>query len=192
MMEYVHRFDRYVEEAAHHFRRRPTVDRLMYALSESGTHSLVWHGINLADALVGPALTGDADRRRRAVRRSVIQVCEQALVNGPVKMVFRRERPSHIDDHPHDLRVPVTSSFPSGHATAGFCAATLLTEEFGRATLWYGAATAIGWSRVHVGVHHPSDVAGGAIIGVTLAEIAERLWPINRRETAPMPAVDGP
>ena len=60
----------------------------------------------------------------------------------------------------------------------------MLTEEFGKAPLWYGAAAAIGWSRVHVGVHHPSDVAGGAVIGVALAEVAERIWPIARRDPA--------
>jgi undecaprenyl-diphosphatase len=172
LMDGVHRFDAAVESAVQRFRRRPWVDRTMYALSEAGNHSLIWHTVNAVDALT----THDPVRRRAALRRSVVQGVEQALVNGPIKMAFRRQRPGHIDDHPHDLRVPVTSSFPSGHATAGFCAATLLTADLGRAPLWYCLASVIGWSRVHVGVHHPSDVAVGAIIGATTATVAGRLW----------------
>jgi undecaprenyl-diphosphatase len=178
LMDGVHRFDAAVERVALRLRRRTWVDRLMYGLSEAGNHSLLWHTINAVDAMT----THDPAHRRAALRRSVVQGTEQALVNGPIKMVFRRQRPGHVDDHPHDLRVPVTSSFPSGHATAGFCAATLLAADLGRAPLWYSLAAVIGWSRVHVGVHHPSDVAAGALIGLTTATVAGRLWesPVRR------------
>lgn len=179
--ESVRRFDRYIERWVSHARRRPAVDRVAYALSEAGNHSTVWHAINLTDAVVGPALTGDSSRRRRALRRSVIQGAEQAIVNGPVKLVFRRERPEPLDDHPHELRGTRTSSFPSGHASAGGCAATLMAADTGHPALWYSLAAGIGWSRVHVGVHHPSDVVGGAVIGVVLASVAARVWPSTPR-----------
>lgn len=178
--EVVRRFDRTTERWASLLRRRPSVDRVAYALSELGNHSTVWHAINAADAVFGPAISGDARRRPRAVRRSVIQGIEQAIVNGPTKMLFRRERPIPLDDHPHDLRTPRTSSFPSGHASAGGCAATLLTRDLGHGPAWFTLAGFIGWSRVHVGVHHPSDVVGGMLIGVGLASVAERLWPVDR------------
>ncbi len=115
------------------------------------------------------------------MRRSVIQGVEQAIVNGPIKLVFQRERPAPLGDHPHELRATRTSSFPSGHASAGGCAATLLAADLGRPVLWYTLATGIGWSRVHVGVHHPSDVAGGLVIGVALAAVAARVWPARPR-----------
>ena len=157
---------------ADRLRGRPTVDRAMYGLSELANHSVLWHGINLIDAL-----TGDRDRRRRALRRSIVLAAEQALVNGPLKSSVRRERPSVDDPHPHALRTPQTSSFPSGHASAGACAATLLTHDLGRAPLWWGLATVVSWSRIHVGVHHASDVAAGAVVGSGLAAIAGRIWP---------------
>jgi undecaprenyl-diphosphatase len=172
----VHRFDAAVEGVVAPSRRHPVLDRVMYALSEVGNHSAIWHAINLVQAT-----TGDPTTRRAALRRSTIQVVEQALVNGPVKMLFRRSRPDHVTDHPHDLRQPRTSSFPSGHASAGFCAAVLLSADNHHDEIWFALAAAVAWSRVHVGVHHPSDVAGGAVIGVALAQVAARLWPSPTR-----------
>ena len=158
--------------AASALRGNASLDRAVYALSELANHSVLWHGINAVDAL-----TGDPARRRRALRRSVVLGLEQAVVNGPLKSSVRRDRPEVRDDHPHRLRTPATSSFPSGHASAGACAATLLSRDLGRAPLWWGLATLVAWTRVHVGVHHASDVAAGAVVGATLAAFAGRIWP---------------
>jgi undecaprenyl-diphosphatase len=164
--------DRRAVELAQALRGAHLVDRTLYGLSEAANHSLLWHSINLADAL-----TGDRTRRRRAVRRSVIIATEQALINGPVKMITRRDRPVALDHHPHELRVPRTSSFPSGHASAATCAATMLSRDVGFAPLWFGLAAGISWSRVHVGAHHASDVLAGVAVGRIMANAAERVWP---------------
>lgn len=153
-------FDRRVDALAGRLRGNPTVDRVMYGLSQAANHSLLWHGINLVDAAVG-----GPERRRRALRRSIVLGCEQAVVNGPVKSLFRRRRPDHVTDHPHELRTPLTSSFPSGHASAGACAAVLLSRDLGRAPLWWALATTVAWSRLHVGAHHATDLIGGAALG---------------------------
>jgi undecaprenyl-diphosphatase len=168
----VARLDAAVDGLASGLRGSGPVDRAMYALSRAGDHSLIWHGINAVDALAG-----GADHRRRAVRRSIVLVAEQAVVNGPLKSAFGRRRPGHVTEHPHELRTPRTSSFPSGHASAGACATVLLTADLGGGPLWAGLATAVAWSRVHVGAHHATDVAGGAVVGATLAILATRLWP---------------
>jgi len=153
----------------------PWVDRITYALSQAANHSLLWHGINAADALVG-----GSRHRRAAVRRSIILGIEQAVVNGPLKSTVERERPV-AGPHDHPLRTPSTSSFPSGHASAGACAATLLSRDLGMAPLWWGLAAAVAWSRVHVGVHHASDVVAGALVGRSLARLAGFIWPSHRR-----------
>lgn len=151
--------------------RGTAADRCMYALSEVANHSVLWHSINLVDAVVG-----GPQHRRRAIRRSVIIATEQAVVNGPVKMVVKRKRPTALPTHPYRLRNPRTSSFPSGHASAGACAATLLTKDLGAGPVWWSLAALVAWSRVHVGVHHASDVVGGMALGRTLAGVAGRLW----------------
>ncbi|MFN7149319.1 MAG: phosphatase PAP2 family protein [Microthrixaceae bacterium] len=148
------------------------LDRGIYALSQAANHSLLWHAINAVDAL-----SGDSLRRRRAFRRSAIIAAEQALVNGPIKLLVSRDRPVVDDAHPHALRAPRTSSFPSGHASAAACAATLLSRDLGGTPLWWGLGALVAWSRIHVGVHHASDVAAGLVVGRTLAELAGVVWP---------------
>jgi undecaprenyl-diphosphatase len=151
-------------------------DRAIYLLSQAANHSMLWHGINAVDAVVG-----GPEHRRRALRRSVIVAVEQAVVNGPVKSLVARERPEARNDHPHALRTPRTSSFPSGHASAAACAATLLTRDLGGAPLWWGLAGAVAWTRIHIGVHHASDVAAGLALGRALAGVAGGLWPAPTR-----------
>jgi undecaprenyl-diphosphatase len=91
---------------------------------------------------------------------------ESLVTNGLVKSVFRRVRPVEYAqlEFRHGLRRPVTSSFPSGHAAAGFCAATLL----GGGPLWYSAAAVVASTRIYVRLHHASDVVAGAVLGLAL------------------------
>jgi len=172
--ETVTALDRRAVHIATRLRGTEVLDRAMYGLSEVANHSMLWHSINLVDGL-----TGDRTRRRRALRRSVIIATEQAIVNGPVKLIARRERPVALEQHPRELRVPRTSSFPSGHASAATCAATLLSRDLGMAPLWWSLAAAIGWSRVHVGVHHASDVVAGVAVGAAMAQVSGRVWPVR-------------
>lgn len=107
----------------------------------------------------------------------MILVVEQTLVNVVIKSLFRRDRPVSTTAHQYQLRTPLTTSFPSGHASAGACAATLLSEDLGTSAVWWTAAAAVSISRVYVGVHHASDILGGLVLGTVLARCAKRLWP---------------
>jgi membrane-associated phospholipid phosphatase len=140
--------------------RKPAVDKIAYRLSSAADHSLLWHTCGAAVALVRG---GDV---ARAARFSAALGIESALTNGAVKSLFRRIRPAEYADiaFHHGLRRPVTSSFPSGHATAAFCAAVLL----GGGPVAYGAAGAVAATRVYVRLHHASDVVAGAAFGVAL------------------------
>ena len=140
--------------------RSPALDRVAYRLSSAADHSLLWHTCAVARALVGATDAGEA------ARLSVALGVESAVTNGAVKSLFRRVRPADYADieFHHGLRRPITSSFPSGHATAAFCAATLL----GGGPAWYGAAAAVAATRVYVRLHHASDVVAGAALGLGL------------------------
>lgn len=87
-----------------------------------------------------------------------------------VKDVVHRPRPFTAHPQIHPLYVVHSSSFPAGHAATAFAGATLLSyfTRRGRVAL-FALATAIAYSRVYVGVHYPSDVIGGAVIGVAIA-----------------------
>jgi membrane-associated phospholipid phosphatase len=74
------------------------------------------------------------------------------------------------------MRVPITSSFPSGHATAAFTAAVFLSDDDrALAPLWFGLAAAVAFSRVYVRMHHASDTVAGAAIGLALGTGLRRI-----------------
>jgi membrane-associated phospholipid phosphatase len=164
---FIDRWDDDIDRRWDRWRGQPAVDRLFYSASEAGNFSVIWHllGLILAFAHTDPMI---------AVVVSVGLAVESALVNGPVKAAFRRSRPIPEGNHPYRLRTPLTSSFPSGHASAAMVAAALLSRQ-GLTPLWYAVAAIVALSRIHVRLHHASDVAGGLLIGFLLGEAARAL-----------------
>ena len=169
----VQRFDDAVDRAwGRVFRGHPLADRVFYLASELGDYSVIWLIIGAAQGL------GSDDDADDAIRLGVLLLAESALVNQGIKRLVRRPRPVHDAEHPHRVRQPLTSSFPSGHASSAFAAAGLMSRRHPRAApLYYGIAAVVATSRVHVRVHHASDVVAGAAIGATFARVAGRIWP---------------
>lgn len=144
----------------------PLPERLIAAYSRTGEHAACWFALGLA----GAVLTSDAGRRR-AWLRGVRVVAGAYGLNYAVKIVVRRRRP---DLEGFDPLTPTVSrlSFPSAHATTSFAAA----RAFGRlapAGALYAAAIAFALSRPYLGVHYPSDVLAGAVLGTAIA----KAWP---------------
>ena len=149
-------------------RGRPAVDRLMYTASEAANHSLLWHGL----ATVQAAVRWDP---RTARDLTAALFAEAALVNGVVKTLVGRRRPPAGGERPHSLRQPLTSSFPSGHASAAMVAASLLSRRSPWAPAYYSLALLVALSRIHVRIHHASDVAAGLALGAALGAAARRI-----------------
>ena len=165
----VARFDAAVDELFDHLRGRPVVDRVFYTASELGDWSLLWHLLGTGQGLLV------RDGFARAVRLSACMGLESALVNGGIKSLFRRSRPVHDGERPHHLRTPRSSSFPSGHASSAFCAAALLSQGTRAKPVFYALACVVAASRVHVRIHHGSDVVAGYAVGAVLGAAANRL-----------------
>jgi undecaprenyl-diphosphatase len=155
--------------------RSPAADAVFYGLSSAADHSLLWNAI----VAVRGAITGDP---ASVLRGAAVLGTESAITNGALKALFRRERPV-VDDEPlpMGMRRPVTSSFPSGHATAAFTAAALLAQGSKRPGLWYALAATVAASRVYTRMHHASDVLAGAALGVAFGAIARRVLPLRGR-----------
>jgi len=162
-------FDRRLDGWADRLRGNVLADRFFYGLSTVGDHGIIWHVIGLARVPV------HAGTVRDAVELSSALGIEAAFVNGPVKWLFRRVRPVPATERPLHLRKPRTSSFPSGHASSGMFAAALVASGSRYRLPWYVLGGLVGWSRVHVKIHHPSDVAGGAVLGWLLGRLAVRV-----------------
>jgi YegS/Rv2252/BmrU family lipid kinase len=123
------------------------------------------------------ALTGGSRGRRAALRGLLGITITSAVVNGPLKLILRRERPAaHILGRPNLIVMPGSFSFPSGHAASAFAFATGVAREWpGTGVPVLGAAGLVAYSRVHTGVHYPSDVAVGAALGVGAAAVAGKV-----------------
>ena len=174
------RFDRAADAAFDRLRGNPVADAVMYGASAVGDHGLVW--------LVLAGLRAARERdRAEAVRVTAIMAAESAIVNGGIKSLFRRVRPVVDVPRPFHLRIPRTSSFPSGHATSAFCAAAVLSEGDRAWPAYYALAAVVAASRVHVRIHHASDVVAGVAVGAVLGRLARRIWP--RGESRPRGAV---
>lgn len=169
--ERVAAFDRRVDAAFDHLRGRPLVDRAFYTASHLGDHSLIWH---LLAAGRGLRRGGDLDD---SIRVWALMGLESAIVNGPVKAVFRRSRPVEVVERPHALRQPRTSSFPSGHASAATVFFVVAGQDDDLAAVYAVLAAVVAASRVHVRIHHASDVVGGVLVGLTLGSLFRRWWP---------------
>lgn len=181
LRDLVHTFDERVEKHVAGVRGRQGTDRVFYTASALGDFGLIWVVYALLRALRDTR--GD---ERAAIRAIAATGIESVLVNVLLKAIFARTRPVEQPDHPLPVRQPLSSSFPSGHATAAFCGATLLSEGDPLAPLYFATAATVAASRVYVGMHHASDVVGGVAVGLTLGQIGKRLVPLESPRWAPV------
>jgi undecaprenyl-diphosphatase len=167
----VRRFDEWVDQALERMRGNQVADTVFTTASWLGEFSLVWHVANVARGVTG------GRRARQVPVLAALLGAESLLVNQGLKRLFRRSRPTVAGDPRYPIRRPVTSSFPSGHASAAAFNAVLLTGWDGRrsAPLWWGLALVVATSRAYVRIHHPSDVAAGLATGAVLGLAARQL-----------------
>ena len=167
----VGRFDEWADSQLERIRGNPVADAVFTTASRLGEFSLVWHVANGVRALTGP------ERARQAPVLAALLAAESLVVNQGLKRLFHRQRPTVAGDPRYPVRRPLTSSFPSGHASAAAFNAVVLTGWDGRRSipLWWGLALVVATSRAYVRIHHPSDVVAGLATGAALGVVARRL-----------------
>jgi undecaprenyl-diphosphatase len=174
-------FDAWADGAVEELlRHRHVADRVMYGASALGDHGVLWMILAGGQAV----RNRDGEWQRPLLRALLGLAAESILVNGPVKWIFRRTRPQPLEPRPLHLRTPRTSSFPSGHASAAFFGAALLRDEDAWWPAYYAIAVVVALSRVHVRIHHASDVVGGAVVGTILGELTRKLIPLHQPDQA--------
>jgi membrane-associated phospholipid phosphatase len=142
------------------------IERFVAAFSHTGEHAACWFGLGLA----GAARAGDPGRRGAWLRGVRIVGAAYGL-NQAIKLTVRRRRPD-LPDLPPLTATVSRLSFPSAHATTSFAAARAYSAVAPAGAL-YLAALAFAASRPYLGVHYPSDVLVGALLGTAVAEV----WP---------------
>jgi len=167
-------FDRWADVVLERIRGNPVADAVFVTATKLGDWSLIWHLVNVTRGLTS---------EQRAAQTPVLALAigaESLIVNQGLKRLFHRPRPTVEGDPRYPVRRPLTSSFPSGHASAAAFAAVLLTAWDGKrsAPLWWTLAGTVGVSRAYVRIHHASDVvagmATGAVLGVAARAILRR------------------
>ena len=147
------------------------LDWLMPLLSSLSTHGEIW--IVLAVVLMCIPKT-----RRAGLTMGVALLMGYLVGNMGLKNIIGRVRPYDVVDVPLLVERLHDFAFPSGHTLASVGAATALTlhhRRFGAVALTLAAV--IGFSRLYLFVHYPTDVAAGALLGVAMAFLAR--WMVD-------------
>jgi membrane-associated phospholipid phosphatase len=139
------------------------IESALIALARTGEHGVGWYAIALAGALLDP------DRRPLYVR-AARTVLIATVANYAVKLLVGRRRPE-LADLPPLVSTISSRSYPSAHATSSFAAAGALARALPAPPL-YALASAMAFTRPYLGVHYPSDVVAGAMLGTALEKLA--------------------
>lgn len=157
------------------------LDRGFKRLSKAANHSLLWFVVAAILA------TGKGSFRRGALRGLAAIAGASASANLVGKSLFPRRRPAAdlLAVERRLSRRPTSSSFPSGHSASAAAFATAVAMESPKAgAVIAPLAAAVAYSRVHTGVHWPTDVAAGAAVGAGAALLTRRWWPLGMNEPA--------
>jgi membrane-associated phospholipid phosphatase len=139
----------------------PALEQGIERFSRLGEHSAVW----LAIGAIGAALDG---ARRPLWRRAASAVAATYVLNTALKLAVGRRRPS-LPGLPPLTGTPTGLSFPSAHASTSFAGALAYSRLGLPSTALYGLAGSLALSRLYLGVHYPSDVLAGALLGTSMA-----------------------
>jgi undecaprenyl-diphosphatase len=148
----------------------PTMDAALRRLSRAADYSRLWITCS------GLSVAFGGERGRRAAGTGLASIAiTSAVVNQVLKRLGNRRRPdrsAHGVPATREIDMPRSTSWPSGHAASAFA----FTTGFG--SVWPEAggplgviAALVAYSRVHTGVHYPSDAIAGALSGMTLAQL---------------------
>lgn len=148
----------------------PILDKLMTAVSSLGDAGWIWIVLTLFFLCT-------KKYRSMGILMAVSLILDMIFTNMFLKPMIARQRPCWVNDTVELIsRVPKDYSFPSGHTAASFAAATAMyirNKKIGTAALVLGSL--IGFSRLYLYVHFPTDVLGGALLGAGCAWLAAYL-----------------
>lgn len=163
-MQFIQIFDNKVLEFIRINLHSPMMDKTVPIITSLGNMGLVW-------IIVGLAFIANKKYRKYGFIM-LCTLCIGVLIgDGIMKPLVGRIRPFNFVENIELLIKPPSSfSFPSGHTMSSFAAATIIYKANKR--MGIGAfllAALIGFSRMYLYVHYPSDVLVGCVLGIILS-----------------------
>jgi membrane-associated phospholipid phosphatase len=159
------RLDESLLRVARTYGHTPAAERKVARFSLLGEHAGVWLVLGAVESLLS-----SGERRTRWARASGA-VAGTYAANTALKLIVRRVRPE-LSGLPPLTSTPTRFSFPSAHSSTSFAGALAYSRAGFPATPLYALAVGLSLSRLYLGVHYPSDVLAGALLGLTLAGVA--------------------
>jgi membrane-associated phospholipid phosphatase len=158
----------------------PAMDDGLRRLSHAANHSKLWAGCSAVLA------AGGGRRGRQAAENGMAAIAlTSAVVNLVLKPLGNRRRPDRdAADVPlaRQVAMPGSTSWPSGHSASAFAFATGVGAAWPAAGVPLSVlASLVAYSRVHTGVHYPSDAIAGTVSGVALTPVAVAALDRRRR-----------
>jgi membrane-associated phospholipid phosphatase len=141
----------------------PRIEQAAKALGKAGNNGAVWVAVGVVLAIV------DGSNREAWLICAALGPIAIGL-NYVVKLIVKRPRPV-LEGLPPLGGAPSSLSFPSAHATSAFAVATAMTRVEPLGALAFVLAFALALGRPYLGMHYPSDVLAGALLGVGLGLI---------------------
>lgn len=159
------------------------LDKFMYRITDLG--GVIYISLFLCILL----LLGNQRMKYIGFEAIAALVISQSIVYL-LKKALSRERPYKIIEHLNTFGIDMKDySFPSGHTTASFSIATTVALNMPRISIYiFILAMIIGISRIYLGVHYPTDVAAGILLGLSVSllvhfyllkyinELAQSIW----------------
>ena len=142
----------------------PAVEAALIKLAQAGENGFLWNAI----ATVGGTLSA---RRRDDYVRAIEIVLITLALNTAVKYAVRRARPVLEEELPALTPVLSGRSYPSAHASTSFAGARALAAAGLPSVPLHAVAVAMALSRPYLGVHYPTDVLAGGLLGDAVARL---------------------
>jgi membrane-associated phospholipid phosphatase len=153
-----------------------TAGKTSFFTTMSGSAAPVSAGVPLVLFVKG-LIEKDKTEKKQALYMVESAIVSQAITFG-MKEIFNRKRPAEHDPSIISLKKTNSASFPSGHTSIAFSTATSISILYPK---WYVIvpsytwASLVGYSRMYLGVHYPTDIIAGAVVGGGSAWLSYKL-----------------